>query len=64
LRGSESAAYHSGATVSAFGAGGGATVDIAGIIKRFVQTVPTSRRRQVTPAWMEMELRTAGVPGQ
>jgi hypothetical protein len=60
LRGSESAAYQSGATVSAFGA----VVDIAGIIKRFVQTVPTSRRRQVTPAWMEMELRTAGVPGQ
>jgi len=34
LRGSESAAHHSGATASAFGAGGGAAVDIAGIIKR------------------------------
>jgi hypothetical protein len=37
-----------------------------GIVLKIVITtlISTSLRRQVTPAWMEKELRTAGIPGQ
>jgi hypothetical protein len=34
------------------------------VITTLVQTISTSLRRQVTPAWMEKELGTAGIPGQ